>query len=170
MTCPHCQQPLPEPAGSFCPHCGGALEPLEPLAALLPTPGPPPSGGDGGTPWDRHDQLGFGAALVETTRQIFTAPAAFFKTVQPSRGLGGPLLYALILGYVGVVASALYETVLFSILGPNWTGVGRGTPFGSYLGYAQGFGSLLFTLILGPVMVAVRLFLRKRRVSGTDNG
>jgi hypothetical protein len=35
MNCPHCQQPLPEKYGaSYCPHCGGAVQPQDLLVAI----------------------------------------------------------------------------------------------------------------------------------------
>ena len=49
---------------------------------------------------------------IETTKQVLTAPAAFFRAMPVTGGIGSPLLYAVIVGYVGLVISALYNFVL----------------------------------------------------------
>src|SRR5687768_3952130 len=102
-NCPRCQSLLPDPPERFCPSCGADLELLPPpIPPALPSP---PSGwapGPGareGTPWERRDQIGIASALVETTQRVLTAPTAFFRAMPLTGGIGGPLVYALIIGY-----------------------------------------------------------------------
>ena len=130
--CPHCHTVLSEPPERFCPNCGADLlaEPAAgvppPLPPVPPLPdeyasgggyAPPPSYGGplpygappagGGNPWERRHTIGFFAALIETTKQVLTQPAAFFRSMPVTGGLGSPLLYAVIIAYVGLVASTI---------------------------------------------------------------
>ena len=133
IHCPRCQQPLPEPPPRFCPNCGYDTQALgEPIVPGGPEVGgaypPPPSSAaaprrraspGGGTPWERRQQIGFASALVETTQQVLGRPSDFFRRMPVTGGIGGPLLYGVIAGYVGLLASALYSFILRSALGSS---------------------------------------------------
>src|SRR5687768_2262196 len=119
--CPQCRQPLLDPDDRFCPHCGadlrgpaapppesrglppeaepGRLPPGDWTPAALP---PGASGPGGGTPWERRGQIGIGSALIETVQQVLTKPGAFFRSMPVTGGVGGPLLFGVIVGYVGL--------------------------------------------------------------------
>lgn len=171
--CPRCHAPL-EPDARFCPACGLPLEAPPPLDALLPLDAPPPAGpgepsaaeepppgrGSAGTPWERRAQIGFASALIETTTQVLSKPAAFFRAMSPSGGLGGPLLYGVIVGYIGLLAAAIYDAIFRSLLG--------GSTFGPFAGNEElerlmpqvsGWVGLAVQVVLGPVMIAISLFL-----------
>ena len=97
-----------------------------------PPPLPPDSGtSSSGTPWERRDQIGIAAGLVETTTQVLSRPEAFFQAMPVSGGLTSPLLYGLLIGYVGLVASTLYSLV-FNLTFGGLGGLARhsGTPAG----------------------------------------
>jgi hypothetical protein len=47
---------------------------------------------------------------VETTRQVLTRPSAFFRTMPVTGGLGSPLLYGVLLGWIGL-AAAFYQAI-----------------------------------------------------------
>ena len=67
----------------------------------LPPPLPPTGRqGEAGAPWERREQLGLVPALVETTGQVLLHPADFFRRMSISGGLGAPVVYALIVGYL----------------------------------------------------------------------
>ena len=140
--CPHCQQPLPEPTPRFCPQCGAETTTRA-----------------AGTPWESRDRVGFGAGLVETTQQVFTRPAEFFRAMPVTGGLGGPLLYGVIVGYVGLVASAVYNAVLQMLVGPQLFGLARRSEMERLLPYLQGGLGLAMQLILGPLFIAIGLFV-----------
>jgi hypothetical protein len=141
--CPHCQRPLPDPPERFCPHCGGEL-----LAAV-----------PAGTPWEQRGRIGFVSALVETTQGVLARPAAFFRAMPVTGGLGGPLLYAVIIGYVGILAGTVYAAILKAVAGPSLFGLSQHGEFDRFLPYLQGGMSLVFQAVFGPVLVAVCLFL-----------
>lgn len=174
--CPHCQSLLPEPAGSFCPQCGAPLAtPPEPPP---PPPPPPPATGEtprpdfaelppgaahsaegpAGTPWDARARLGLGAALVETTRQVLLSPTAFFRAMPTSGGLGGPLGYGLILGYAGIVATAIYQG-LFSALTGSALRVLEQRGEIPALALLHGGVGFFAQLVLGPIALLIGIFL-----------
>ncbi len=164
-SCPRCQNPLPDPAERYCPSCGADLTTLPPPP--LPGEHPPSEGwapGTGareGTPWERRQQVGLATALIETTQRVLTAPAAFFRSMPVTGGIVSPLLYAVIIGYAGIVISAIYDFVLESVMGSAFTRFGGGgsEAIAGLAPYMQGGIAFAVKLILGPVMVLVGLFV-----------
>lgn len=168
--CPSCQAVLPQPPERFCPNCGADLGlPADvmpyaaPPAGGYPAPGYPPGGygsapAGGGTPWDRRAQIGFLNALIETTKEVLTQPAAFFRGMSVTGGIGGPLLYAVIVGLVGLIASAIYSSVFRGVLSDSIARMGGGTDLARLAPFLQG-GSLVATVLLGPVIIAMRVFI-----------
>ncbi len=162
--CPNCQALLPEPPERYCPSCGADLE-------LVPTSPPPlpastwaPAGGAReGIPWERRDRIGFVAALVETTQRVLTAPADFFREMPTTGGIASPLLYAVILGYAGIVVNAIYDFVLTTVMGTSFGSLsglgGDNEAMGRLMPFISGGVGLGFQLILGPVFLVVGLFL-----------
>jgi len=152
MYCPHCQRPLPDPPERFCPHCGGDIQGA-PLA-----PGTAPAGGS--TPWESRDRLGFVNAFVETTKQVLASPSGFFRRMPVSGGVGAPLGYGVLTGYLGLIVAALYQLVFRSVL-TSWAGrfsegsepLERLLPL---MGQGVGFVAQLF---LGPLFVLIGLFV-----------
>src|SRR5262245_47766218 len=119
--CPRCHAPI-EPGARFCAACG---QPLEPAAAPAP---PEPVGGayfvwepgpsaTTGTPWDRRSEIGLPSALIETTTQVLSKPARFYRAMPPAGGMGGPLLYGVIVGYIGLLAASIYDAIFRSLMG-----------------------------------------------------
>lgn len=162
--CPRCQNPLPEPPERFCPSCGADIEQLPPpLPPEEPATAPgarAPGFGEEGTPWERRGRIGFASALIDTTQQVFTAPARFFRAMPVTGGMGSPLLYALIIGYAGIVVSAIYDFVLESVVGTTFgTFGGGGEAMARMMPYFQGAIGLGIKLLLGPVMLAASLFI-----------
>jgi len=175
--CPNCQTVLPEPRDRFCPSCGTDLgdpsaaptypgPPAYPPAGYPPPYNPPPGGGGygapppgGGTPWERRRQLGFVNALIETTKQVLSQPAAFFRSMPVTGGLGDPLLYALIVGYVGLFASTIYNLVFRSVLTSSLSRFGGNSDMEHLASFLQGGAGLVMNLILGPVFIVIALFV-----------
>jgi hypothetical protein len=115
----------------------------------------------GGTPWERRHEIGFASGLVETTRQVLATPGEFFRTMPRGGGIGSPLLYALIVSYIGLVAATLYNAVFNAVLGPTFANLGAGRPeLERYAALLRGGpGTILANLILGPVVVVALLFV-----------
>jgi hypothetical protein len=176
--CPNCHTVLPEPPERFCPSCGTDLAAVPTAAPLYPPPpaypppggypppGYPPGGGGygapppgGQTPWERRDTIGILNALIETTKQVLSQPAVFFRSMPVTGGLGGPLLYALIIGYIGLFASTIYNLVFRSVLTSSLSRMGGGGEMERLASYMQGGMGLVMNLIFGPVFIVVGLFL-----------
>ena len=156
--CPHCHHALPDSPAGLCPNCGGDPRPPP---GRRPCPrarrrrraarGPPPARPSSGTgaaarpriPWDERDRIGVVSALVETTREVLTQPGAFFRAMPVTGGLGSPLLYAVIIGWIGLVASAFYQAIFRSVVGSG-LGCVRVRPAGDRgpAGLGRGLGRL----------------------------
>ena len=159
--CPYCQAALPEPSERFCRNCGGDLE------APPPSPAPealfsPPSvtvvGGSGDVAWERRREVGFLTALVETTQKILFSPVEFFSRMPVTGGLGSPLLYALLVGYVSLAVASVYGFVFQMVTGPRRF-PGLGPEFERVLAFTGGTGGLVLGLIVGPVVIVAQLFI-----------
>jgi hypothetical protein len=102
--------------------------------------------------------LGIGAALLETTQQVLFSPVAFFRAMPTSGGLLAPLAYGLILGYLGLVATAIYQALFGALTGSALRALeSRGDwPALALLHGGVGFvGQLVF----GPVLLLVGIFI-----------
>jgi hypothetical protein len=167
--CPACQAALPVPAERFCANCGYDLQAGR--APGLPPPPPPfnPRGGgwgapprpSRGTPWERRAQLGLATALVETTAGVLMRPVSFFREM-PVSGLGSALGYGLIVGYLGAVATAIYDLVFSSVLGAQLAQMAQDPQLQPYLVFlqsGQGLGGFLIKLVLGLPILLLLLFL-----------
>ena len=191
--CPRCQQEQPEPSAGFCIHCGAPLplppgpseepaprpEPAPsaeaapgaeaappPMPPALPppaSPSPPPA--SEGVPWERRSELGFLTALVDTTLQVLSTPRDFFRRVSPTGGLGAPLLYAVIVGYVGLVATAVYDAIFEALVGHETAELGLGPEIDRALAMVQGGPGLLVQVLIGPFVLVVGLLV----VSGLNH-
>jgi hypothetical protein len=171
--CQSCQQPLPEPRGAFCPHCGTALPPVPEAADPAGTPerpaevppAPLPLPETSGAPWERRAEVGFFTALVDTTLQVLSRPREFFRRMSASGGMGGPLAYAVLVGYVGLVATAVYDAIFEALLGSEslvGSGAqdfGLGPEFDRALALVEGGPGLLIQILLGPFLLAAGVFI-----------
>ena len=174
--CPLCHHALSDPPAGLCPNCGGDPRaasgppplPPGPVAAAAPTAAPPPARPPSGTgaprtpgiPWDERDRIGLVSALVETTREVLTRPGAFFRAMPVTGGLGSPLLYAVIVGWVGLVASAFYQAIFRSVVGSGLGAFGSERPeIAALLGWVEGWAGFVAQAVFGGVFVVIGVFL-----------
>lgn len=126
-----------------------------------PLPGGPP-GATSGIPWERRDEIGLVAALIETTKQVLTGPTDFFRRMPVTGGLGSPLLYAVIIGYLGILVSAVYSSVFMLVGGASSGAFGS---FGDRPEVARmveafsGWGGIIGQVIFGPFGIVIALFI-----------
>ena len=161
MSCPNCGALLPEPRERFCPACGADLDaagagfeapPAEPSPPTTPRPRM-------GTPWDDRARIGLVPALVETTQKVLTAPASFFAAMPVTGGIGGPLLYAIVLGTLGAVLSALYSAVFRSFMGTSLSSLGGGSELRRLMPFVMGGAGVVLQVIVAPLLVILALFV-----------
>jgi hypothetical protein len=153
MTCPSCGATLPEPRERFCPHCGADLEGAPPAESLTrPQPRP-------GTPWEDRGRIGFVPALIETTQKVLTGPSDFFGSMPVAGGIGGPLLYGILVGTLGVVVAALYREVFQALVGSTITGLGSSGELSRVMPYLMGGVGLVLQVVFAPIFIIVGLFL-----------
>ena len=164
MSCPSCGAVLPEPPDRFCPTCGADVEargtvPLvddaPPGASLLTTPQRRP----GSTPWEDRGRIGFIQALVETTQKVLSAPSAFFASMPVTGGIGGPLLYAIVVGSVGVIVAALYREVFRALMGSTLMTFGGGSEVRRVLPFLMGGFGVVLQVIFAPLFVILGVFI-----------
>jgi hypothetical protein len=151
-VCPNCAQPLPDPPESFCPNCGAAL-------GGAPRLSPGGSPGAFGIPWEQRGQLGLVNAFVENSGQTLTAPRDFFRRMPVAGGLPAPLLYGVLAGYLGLLASALYSAGFNTALGLSSLDVAGTSDLHRVLEHLQSGVGLVLRIVIGPVQVIVGLFL-----------
>src|SRR5438034_1771988 len=140
-------QPLsqfPEFGGTAAP----AVPPVQPGAAPTSTT----VAARAGLPWEHRKERGFFNAFIETLTMVLTRPAEAFSVMKREGGLGEPLIYALIGGCVGGIASFLFS------LGFQSIGLfsERRNAFAGMTG--MGVGSAAFIILL-PVCIVIGLFI-----------
>jgi hypothetical protein len=161
--CPHCRHAVADPPAGLCPNCGGVLQ--GPPAGASSAPGRAASIGAPAAPgpgiaWDERDRIGFFNALVETTRQVLTEPGAFFRAMPVTGGLGSPLLYGVVLGWAGLVATSFYQAIFRSIVGSGWTALGADRPeIEALLGWVGGWAGFVGQAVFGGIAVAIGMFV-----------
>jgi len=151
-TCSNCRQTLPDPPESFCPSCGAIVG----AGQALP---PPPGSATGSVPWEEREQRGFFGAFVDNSKEVLTGPTRFYQRMPVTGGIPSPLLYGVLAGYVGLLASALYSAGFKAALGTTLWSLGGAKQMDRMLGLMQGGVGLLLQIVLGPIQIVVGLFL-----------
>lgn len=175
--CPHCgapteagsESPAPPRASDLDPDDGSAPAPEfapgdRPAEALPPLPPPaateaPPAPEPPGIPWDDRGRLGFATALVDTTVQVLRAPTDFYRRMRPSGGVGGALVYAVVLGYLGFLAKTLYEGIFQAVMGNPAPDLKLGPEFDRAFAMMQGGGGVVLQLVVAPFTLAAAAFV-----------
>ena len=128
----------------------------------ISTTGPPPSGplgGDNeprGNPWERRYELGTGQGFLEALKLFVVSPAEAFGQTRRKGDYASPLLFAIVVGWVGVLIAKIWETLFgMSILSTFPPELRDQLPF---LVGGSSFG-LVLSLILAPVYILVALFI-----------
>lgn len=99
---PEDPRPTGDPEGR-----GGPVE-------ALPPGNPHPDGGPGGLPWEDRKNLGFSDAFLGTAKLLVLRPEEAFRRMRPRGDFASPVLWAVILGWVG----GLIQDAWARVLGP----------------------------------------------------
>lgn len=169
MFCPHCGKEVSE-GQSFCQHCGARLAEavFQPLLSETVLPGK----GREKTAWEDREARGFFSGLFKTLNVTLFRPSAFFKKMPVTGGLTDPLLYALIIGMVGLMFSYFWQITLRSAMQDMLPGIHAAA--GQRL--FQGIGMTIlaffspFLVILGLFISSGILHVFLMMVKGARNG
>jgi len=132
--------------------------PLPPEPPSAPPPSAPPAAGGpqppaaAPIPWE---QPGFPAleGLYETAKLFLTRPSEAFARMPVTGDLGRSLLYAVIFGWIGIIASQAYNIALRGAMWSMLPGFNRGAAFA--LPIAVNIG----VMILAPIFVLIGVFI-----------
>ncbi len=111
--CPNCGHPRRE-GESFCSNCGKPFEESKPEGPPperppeQPSMAPPPSPEREYVAWEDRENTGFFGGLWQTWKESVFYPNRFFSALPLKGGIGSPLLYALIVGWLGIAVSQIY--------------------------------------------------------------
>ncbi len=107
--------------------------------------------------------MGFVNALIETTKAVLTAPTAFFRAMPVTGGIGGPLLYAVVVGWVGILVDAVYRGVFRMVMGSAGSSVfsalGDRPEMARFVEMFSSWVGLVLLVILGPVAIVIGAFI-----------
>ena len=140
-----------QPLSQF-PEFAGAVAPAVPPVQGGGTPMATPPSPRTGLPWEHRQGRGFFNAFIETLVMVLTRPAEAFGIMKREGGLGEPLIYALIGGCVGGIASFLFSL--------GFQSLGLFTDrHDSGLAAMAGLGIGSAMIILLPVFIIIGLFI-----------
>ena len=122
----------------------------------LPAPPEPPAApGAVGNPWERRATLGTANGFVAALKLFVTSPSEAFAQTIKQGDFGSPLLFAIIVGWIGIAIGQIWETLMgASILSVLPAEIRNQVPF--VMGSA---GSFLFNVIFAPVFIIIGIFI-----------
>ena len=104
--------------------------------------------------WERRAGLGLGPAIFQTVQQIFSTPAATFKKMKATGGLGSPLLLYVILLTVTTWVATIYQIIAITVNPAVMLG-----SLSPEVTPALMTASLIFTMLAAPFFVVVGAFI-----------
>lgn len=170
MLCPKCNRAISLDYGQDkCPHCnelvgtdttikkpGEGLRPpssesANPLVTITEDPDRPPT-------WD--DEGPFFTRLWNTWKASMFYPNTFFSKTPTDKGIGKPLLYAIIVGSVGVIIGTLWS-LLFMALKIPFFGVPMGGEMPEQFAQMQKIQMymMLGMAVLSPLFITIGVFV-----------
>jgi hypothetical protein len=105
-----------------------------------------------GLPWEHRDQLGVTAALVGTVKGVLLEPADTFRAMRTTGGVGEPLIYAVLLGWVGGLFGLVWQTLISAVVPLVAAGAGLED-------MAQSMVGTVIMAILMPVFIVMGQFI-----------
>lgn len=141
------------------------MPPAPPTPPLPPMPPPPPGGGyppppdappAEGLPWERRSEIGFLNGLVETVKLMVTNPAEAWRRAKEKGDYAEPLVFAIIVSWIGVAASSIWS----GVFGQAWLAF-LPPDIKEKLGgaFATNAGATLIQIGIAPILVLIGLFV-----------
>ena len=167
MLCPKCNRAIGLDYGQDkCPHCA-ELVATDTVLKKAPEGLQPPSSGpanpmvtikedpEGPPTWD--DEGPFFSRIWNTFVGTMVHPSAFFSQIPTDAGISKPLLYAIIVGSIGMICAAIWQFIFLSLEVPFFTPKQNELPpMMSSL-----FTPLIFAawIVLSPVFIVIWSFI-----------
>lgn len=162
--CPNCGHPRQDGA-AFCGNCGKPFREQKPDESQAPPPPPMETSSRAEeqaerkyVAWEDKGNIGFFQGLWETWKDSVFSPDSFFSRLPYKGGIGSPLLYALIVSWVGIaieqVWSLLFSGMMFNLMSDF-------APYEDFMwatGFQTGF-SFMYIVFLAPVLILMSLFV-----------
>ena len=165
MLCPKCNRAISLDYGQDkCPHCNELVgtdttikkpgeglrppssEPANPLVTVTEDPDRPPT-------WD--DEGPFFSRLWNTFVGTMFHPSTFFSQTPTDAGIGKPLLYAIIVGTIGMIAIIVWEVIFIATsMLPTFPQTPENAFMIPYLSI-----SLIFWLVAAPIFAIIWTFV-----------
>jgi len=149
VFCKHCGKEIGE-GQTFCQHCGTRLVAENHASGITP-----PDGGRYKTSWEDRATIGFFHGLSRTARDVLSSPSAFFKKMPVTGGLTDPMLFAMIIGTMGLMFLSVWHLLLHDSMNSFMTPEMRSA---AGRGMSDGIASPLGTLMI-PFMLILWLFV-----------
>jgi hypothetical protein len=134
MQCPKCGFWVPDPPPEVCARCGSRYY----------------QDGRAGPPWESRTSGADIQAMLETIKGVLFAPIETFRAMRRDGGIGGPLLFAVILGTIGGWFAILWNA-FFQSLGFLSEGIGDEEILGMF--------GLIVIAFLMPIFVLIGTFI-----------
>jgi hypothetical protein len=155
VFCPHCGNAITE-GQAFCQQCGSRLV-AEGATEF-------PHGERSKTPWEDRAANGYFNGLFRTAKDVMLSPSVFFRKMAVTGGLTDPLLFAMIIGMVGLMFLSLWDIALHDSLQSFMTpemrdAAGRGMSNGISSAFGMVIMPFLFIIWLFIVSGMLHLFL-----------
>ena len=124
-------------------------DPTGPKWTPPPPPGPPALAA---LPWE---QPGYPAieGLYETAKLFLLRPSEAFARMSVAGDLGRPLIYAVVLGWLGIIAGQVYQLLIPGMPWRYFPGMDRGMDF------AVPIAVTIATMVLAPVFILLGVFI-----------
>lgn len=107
----------------------------------------------GYTPWEDMASLGFLTAFFRTMKQVLFSPTAFFRSMPVNKGMGSPLLYGVIISFLGTTIGLLEQFALSGFMGSFSQVEGM-----QGINFFQTAFLLIYAFFL-PILIAIGLFI-----------
>lgn len=137
------------------PASGGPVAPGEPPPGA-PPPGPPPGALAPPLPWEDRERVGFVNGLLETIKLLITAPGSAYRRAKEKGDYFGPLLFAVLIGWVMAIIGQLWS-LLFQSTWISMMPAEMRREIGPMM--AGGAAGFVVTIILAPIIITIVLFI-----------
>ena len=121
------------------------------------TSSPPPPPAPSPIPWEDPGRVGFVDRFVETVKLLATAPAEAFARMPTAGGIGQPLFFAIVVGWIGIAVYSVWMLLLGGMSLPFLDQVDLGAA-GAMFGLSSGL--MVVFLVLAPLLIVVGVFIQ----------